>query len=668
MYTDHFRLSRNPFTPLAAGRPFPSKELREVLAHFEYARGSGESFFLLVGEVGTGKSFAVRSIVSTLGPEIPVAVLSHTSLGARELVEEVARRFGIEPGASSRPELLDVLVQFLGRSTPDAPAVLIVDEAHLLSDLALEEIRLLSNLKWVGRDLLQICLVGQPELADRLRGPRLRPLRQRIAVRYTFGGLDREETREYIRHRLSSAGALDPRGIFSDDAADAVHELTSGLPREINVVASQAMLNAYLEHAPAVEAIHVRTTREDYGFEGLSLEPAGRVEPGAHERDPRLARANEEALFEAEDEEEPRPRAASEQPGVELPLHVDFLESWELPWTRHRRLSSQIWLSAVAIATVSLTVSLAVMFYLQPEFIEDWIQREYIEDWIPAPPPSSVLLTPGGLSLPAPPPVDRSRFVTATEVEPRVPEEKDSPRPDLPAAPAPEGEASGLRVVSLSSPPSAPAPSPVGEAADLVEYGAHLADRGRTDDAIAAFRRALALAPGHAVALHNLGLSLLENGQPLEAVEPLREAAANSPEDGSTYRTLGIALRQSGELSAAAAALERAVELSPNDSLALRHLANALRESGELQESIEATRKAVALKPEDAKLLHELGFTLRLAGRLSEAARAFQRAIDIEGDFALAHYSLGVTLFELGDHDAAEQQIAEASRLGYKVR
>lgn len=658
MYTDHFRLARSPFTPLSnATPPFQSKEFREALAHFEYARRSGEPFFLLVGEVGTGKSTAIEAILDTLDAEIPVAIVTHTTLDARELLEEVLRRFGVNTaGATSKPEILELLELFLERNAAGAPAVLIVDEAHLLSDPALEEIRLLSNLKCAGRSLLQICLVGQPELVDRLRLHRLRPLRQRIAVRYLFGGLDREETREYIRHRLSSAGAVEPNRIFSNGAVNALHELTSGLPREINVVASQAMLNAYLENSPVVQAIHVRTTKRDYGFEGLRPERAGKAEPRPLEKEPRLAPVEAKPPVEVKKGPQPQPRVAPRPRGSDLPLRLDFLGSTELPKT------GATWrrgLSAFAIATfcfLALVLALAGLFYPR---------LSSIEDWIPVPPPSSVRVSPlGDVSLPALPPVDAST-TAAPETEPVEEAKADSSLPVLPATTAPGEKADEPRTVS---PPHAPPPSTSGEAADLVEYGAHLAGSGRLDDAIAAFRKALSLAPGHSVALYNLGLSLLKNGQAQEAAAALREASAKSPNDGLTHRALGIALRQTGELSAAATALHRAVELSPNDAFALRHLADVLRESGELEEAIELTRRAATLTPNDPILFHELGFTLRLAGRLQEAATAFQRAIDLNRDFALAHYSLGVTLFDLGYRDDAEKEIAEASRLGYAAR
>jgi general secretion pathway protein A len=656
MYKDHFGLERNPFTPLSTLLPpFPSRELEEALAHFQYARQNRESFFLLVGEVGTGKSTAVRAILEALEPQTPVAVVRHTSLDARELLEEVLRRFQLDPlGAGSRPGLLARLEQFLASSPERAPAVLIIDEAHLLSHAALEEVRLLSNLKQEDRPLLQICLVGQPELVDRLRGHRLRPLRQRIGVRYVFGGLTREETRKYVQYRLRAAGAADPLRIFCEAAADAVHDLTDGLPREINVVAGQAMLNAYLENCPLVKPRHVRTTQQDYGFEGASV---GRAEPLERCFGP------PPAVVETKVEEElPEPELAAEPPGP------DWLLRGESPvfFTQPQDSSERARALDVAGAAALLLLALALAYALYP-------REAFEEQWIPEPPSSSSRLpsTLEGAPLFPPPPLKRSAMGSSPETGSGEGAEVDLPRPEPPEeAPPARTEEVEPRMASVGSVAfTSPAqPPPAALAADRLELGAYLARSGRLDDAIAAFREALALQPRYAAALYNLGISLLEKGRHREAVEALREAASLSPDDGMAQRSLGIALRESGELSAAAAALHRAVELSPNDAFALRHLASVLRESGEVDESIETTRRAVALRPDDASLHHELGFAFHAAGRLLEATTAFQRAIDLDGNLAPAHYGLGVTLLELGNRDAAEREIAEARRLGYDPR
>jgi hypothetical protein len=172
----------------------------------------------------------------------------------------------------------------------DRLAMLIVDEAQVLSPAAMEELRLLSNLEQAGRKLLQICLVGQPELALRLRKPKQRPLRQRITVRYELGPLGAEETASYVAHRLRAAGRRrQPESVFSPEAITRLHSLSGGNPREVNVVAAQAMLNAFLEGSLEVKEHHVGAAPSAFGYEGLrnaaSL-PSPSEEPTTPEESP----------------------------------------------------------------------------------------------------------------------------------------------------------------------------------------------------------------------------------------------------------------------------------------------------------------------------------------------------------------------------------------------
>ncbi len=657
MYSEHFGLHENPFTPIStASRPFRSKELEEALSHFQYARLNRESFFLLVGEVGAGKTTAVRAIVESLGSDLPVAVLSHTRLDSRELLEEVLRRFGLDSrGPSSKSQLIGRLESHLASSAETSPAVLVIDEAHLLSNAALEEVRLLSNLERFDRPLLQICLVGQPELLDRLRQHRLRPLRQRIAVRYVFGRLTRAETREYIRHRLETAGAADPAAVFCDDAADGVHEMAEGLPREINVLAGQAMLNAYVENSPVVKRRHVRTTKHDYGFEGVRVE-----RPAFAQATPRVDEEKREPRFGEPRVAEPRLEPPF-KPDVELDVEPDeddrsdlILQDEELSLLETQSSFSSGRTVALTIAAIAagILATLALVFFVYPSGDSSNVET------IPEPPP----------------PASSSSRRNLPQPEIVLPVAVPAPLPSTTSAP-PELELEETAAVDVPPPPppslppiSPPPVSTAAAAADRLELGAWLARNGSLDEAIAAFREALALDPGYGDAFYNLGVSLLEKGQLGEAIEALRKAISISPDHGLAQRALGIALRQSGELIDAAVSLQRAVELLPNDVFALRYLASVLRESGELEQAIDATGRAIALKPDDAALQQELGFALRAAGRLPEATAALQRSIDIDGNLALSHYTLGVTLLEMGNRDAGEREIAEARRLGYDPR
>ncbi len=288
MYEAHFGLNANPFS----SSPLPefvyeSREHREALAHFQYALANREAFVLLTGEVGTGKTTAIQALRRLLPDGTPVAVVTHTTLEPRELLDEIALRFGLEPATGeSKPMLMRRMETFLeDHRRGGGQALVVLDEAHLLSPSLLEEVRLLSNLESIhGGKLIQICLVGQPELESHLHQPQLRQLRQRISVRYALKPLNREETRGYIHHRLAAAGASDPAAIFPPEAAGAIHALSQGIPREINVLAGQALLNAYLEEAPIVSRNHVFSAKSDYGFEGIvtgaaALSPEGAPSP-----------------------------------------------------------------------------------------------------------------------------------------------------------------------------------------------------------------------------------------------------------------------------------------------------------------------------------------------------------------------------------------------------
>ena len=256
MFEPHFGLRENPFSTGHDPRfVYPSPEHLEAVAHFRYGIQNREAFVLVTGEVGTGKTTAIYDLVSRLPQQSHVALINNSALTRLELLEEIARRFGVEPPATpSKPALLSALELRLSSHTGRGePCILIVDEAQNLSNDLLEEIRLLSNLEDRGGHLLHICLVGQPELEEKLARPELRQLRQRISVKYRLKPLSPEECMRYIHHRLRVAGG-EPDAIFPAESCNAVHRLTHGIPREINIVASQAMVNAFVEGARSVVA------------------------------------------------------------------------------------------------------------------------------------------------------------------------------------------------------------------------------------------------------------------------------------------------------------------------------------------------------------------------------------------------------------------------------
>jgi type II secretory pathway predicted ATPase ExeA len=280
MFEPHFGLRENPFSTGHDSRfVYPSPEHLEAVAHFRYGIQNREAFVLVTGEVGTGKTTAIYDLVSRLPQTTHVALINNSALTRLELLEEIARRFGVEPpGQPSKPALLASLEHRLALHVGHGePCILIVDEAQNLSHELLEEVRLLSNLEDRGGRLLHICLVGQPELEEKLARPELRQLRQRISVKYRLNPLSAEEATRYIHHRLRVAGG-EPDRIFPADSCDAVHRLTHGIPREINIVASQSMVNAYLAGMRPVRPEHVRSVSEDFSFKSV-LGGSGPIPP-----------------------------------------------------------------------------------------------------------------------------------------------------------------------------------------------------------------------------------------------------------------------------------------------------------------------------------------------------------------------------------------------------
>ena len=281
MYEQFFGLSENPFSLTPDPRfIFPSHSHDEALAHLRYWLEHREGFAMITGEVGTGKTTALFRLIDGLSREYEIAFITNSTLAPAELLEEVCRKFGVdvEPGLS-KPALLQKIENFVRRQAErGSGSLLIIDEAQNFDHLLLEEVRLLSNIaRPGGPPLLQIALVGQPELERKLGLPELRQLKQRIGVQYKIEPLTEEETLRYIHHRVSVAGGF-PRVLFPPETVSALHQQTHGLPREINQVASQAMLGAYVEDSTAVRPEHVFGAIEEMGFESV-LDANGAAAP-----------------------------------------------------------------------------------------------------------------------------------------------------------------------------------------------------------------------------------------------------------------------------------------------------------------------------------------------------------------------------------------------------
>jgi general secretion pathway protein A len=274
MYTSFFGLNEKPFAITPDPRYlYLSERHTEALAHLAYGISEAGGFIQLTGEVGTGKTTVLRSLLQQLPPHCDVALILNPRVTPAEFLLAICDELhvGVPPGDDgSVKALVDLLTHFLldahGRNRR---IVLMVDEAQNLDADVLEQVRLLTNLETATQKLLQIILIGQPELREVLSRPELRQLAQRITGRYHLEALRKRETLAYIRHRLRVAGTM--RDIFTQGAMRELHRLSSGVPRIINVIADRALLGAYTREEPTVNAALVRrAASEVYGRPVLS--------------------------------------------------------------------------------------------------------------------------------------------------------------------------------------------------------------------------------------------------------------------------------------------------------------------------------------------------------------------------------------------------------------
>jgi general secretion pathway protein A len=277
MYKAFYSLDRNPFeiTPDPSFL-FPTRRHNEALAALYYGVRRHKGFVVLTGEVGTGKTLLLRCLLQSLkqSDDVKYAYVFNGRLSPLEFLHYISGDLGLPAAGKNKSELLLQLANYVvARGEKKLTTVLVVDEAHHLSSDILEEIRLLTNLETADEKLLQILLVGQPELDEKLDSVDLRQLKQRIALRAHLAALDMNETRGYIERRLQLAGSPHASKVFPERTIEAIHRHSRGTPRLINTICENALIAAYARQSASVTPDIIDGIAADFRL-GVQTTPA----------------------------------------------------------------------------------------------------------------------------------------------------------------------------------------------------------------------------------------------------------------------------------------------------------------------------------------------------------------------------------------------------------
>jgi len=266
MYKNFYGLKEHPFNVTSDPNfLFLSRRHKDAFSHMIYGIEQRKGFLQITGEIGTGKTTLCRALLNRLNSKTKSAFIFNPDLTGAELLQFIIEDLGLPAKNDSKMSLYRQLNNFLIKQlSMDNNVVVIIDEAQNLDTDILEEIRLLSNLETEKEKLLQIVLVGQPELQDRLNAPAIRQLRQRIGVKYHILPLDYDEIANYIRHRLRVAGTIGDIK-FDKGAIDLIYEYSYGVPRIINIVCDRALLLGYVLESKFITSNIVKKSISDIG-------------------------------------------------------------------------------------------------------------------------------------------------------------------------------------------------------------------------------------------------------------------------------------------------------------------------------------------------------------------------------------------------------------------
>jgi len=285
MYTKFYGLQKKPFS--LSPDPdylFMSSKHEKVYIHLRYAIFENKNFAVITGEIGSGKTILINFLLRQIKESFKIAYIRNTLVSPVQFLKFICQEFKISVEGFDKPKILDTLREFLLKEySANHRVILIIDEAQNLSFQTLEEIRLISNIETEKEPLWQIILVGQPELRKKLRHPSLKQFAQRVTVYCHLEPLNKEETFEYIRHRLRVAGARN-LDIFTKDAMEAIYQHSKGIPRLINILCDTALVYGFADGLSYIDKNVIENVVEDRKKEGLFFEEERKEETSLVEK------------------------------------------------------------------------------------------------------------------------------------------------------------------------------------------------------------------------------------------------------------------------------------------------------------------------------------------------------------------------------------------------
>lgn len=623
MYLAYYNLSAKPFQINTDPRfLWLGNDHKEALAHFKYGLLESNGYVVLIGDVGTGKTTLVNALLRMLDERVLVADINYPSLDPVEFLSFTVRAYDPTAAVAGKADCLHFLKKFLLRAHAEGKTVLLViDEAHQLSETLLEEIRLLSNMETDGEKLLNIFFVGQTELKRKLQSSHA--LRQRITLFYHLQPLSENDTLQYIAHRLRMAGTQ--AQLFTDQAVHAVYRYSQGYPRLINKLCDRALLTGYVKERPTVDAPTVLECAREISLIDpiVSLIPVARRLPRPV-RTPLDRTRRHRTLsavkrnFTAGLNHLRTTAAARMRPGAgskterQTPAPTDIEGRF---FKQHRR-------------KIALAASAALILV-----IAGWMVTGRWEHL------RSARLQLADKTRPT---VQKTQMPTAAPAAPEQPPDAGAPPADRPTPPAtaigssPAENPSPLPETAAAPPPSPAVPEPTQIAAALLaksDYQSVLAmfesrdaslqaDNadaarlyaralvGRADQlmgrspqqAQALLRKAVAADSRNVEALVQLGNLYTRDKAYAEAIAAYRKAVGLDPQRSDALFNLGFILANTGMYESAEEMLVRVVRLKPDYvDKALFNLAVVQQKIGKREESLASLEAAVAIRPENQK-------------------------------------------------------------------